>query len=210
MKRYKQFAVAGVALSTVGVLAGCGTVNTTTSGSTSTNTINQAGTWKTYTNDRFGFSVEYPSTWKTGPRSNDGDGRYFTTPSGMASFHNGYGLGVAKSDVMLVAVGTPNAVMGSGNGYNFKKMVAAFKGNIPNKRRQQRFISESYTVVPNKWIVDTLVTKLGYGGIQYSEMYISLNTNQTITMIFPESKSNVYLPIWNYVSKKFRPGNKSG
>ncbi|QSO51105.1 hypothetical protein JZ785_19920 [Alicyclobacillus curvatus] len=255
MKKYKKWATGGVAVSIIGILAGCGNANNTTGGTapaptntsnqtvtnTATNTVtnstanpttnsvsntttdtnttpavdtqtpgNQTGTWKTYTNGRFGFTVEYPSTWQMGPHPNDSDGRWFTTPSGVKSFDNGYGSGVAKSDVMLLGVGTVNAVIGSGMGYDFKQMVAAFKKNLPNERKQQGFVSESYSVVPNKWIVDTLVTKVGHGGVQYSVTYTSLGTNQTITMTFPESKSDVYLPIWNYVSKKFQPGNKPG
>lgn len=185
-------------------------VNATTNTVVNNSTQNTRITYKTYTNQLFGFSVEYPSTWQMGPRATDGDGRYFTTPSGLASFDNAYGSGVAKSDVMLLGVGTINAVIGSGNGYNFKQMVAAFKKSLPNERKQQGFVSESYTVVPNKWIVDTLVTKVGHGGIKYSKTYTSLRTNQAIMLTFPESKSNVYLPIWNYVSKKFQPGNKPG
>lgn len=77
--------------------------------------------YKTYTNQRFGFSAQYPSTWQMGPRPTDGDGRWFSTPSGVKSFDNGYGSGVAKSDVMILAVGTPNVVNGRGNGYNFQK-----------------------------------------------------------------------------------------
>lgn len=256
MKSYKKWVQAGVTLSIVGTLVGCGNANQTAGGTASapTNTSNQAvsntgtnigptnlpgnattnsvsnvttgmnttpadgvqtsanqtGTWKTYRNQRFGFSVEYPSAWQMGPRPNDSDGRWFTTPSGVKSFDNGYGSGVEESDVMLLGVGTPNVVTGSGNGYNFKQMVAAFKNNLPNERKQQGFVSESYTVVPSKWIVDTLVTKVGHGGVQYSETYTSLSTNQAITMTFPESKSNVYLPVWNYVSKKFQPGHKPG
>lgn len=100
--------------------------------------------------------------------------------------------------------------MGVGTGTTSKKMVSAFKKTIPNERKQQGFVSETYTVVPNKWIINTVVTNVGHGGIQYSEMYTNLNTNQTISMTFPKSKSNDYLPAWNYVAKKFRPGNKNG
>jgi hypothetical protein len=186
------------------------TSNATTNTVGNDSSSNATGTYKTYTNQRFGFSVEYPSTWQMSPRPNDGDGRWFTTPSGVESFYNGYGSSVPKSDVMLQGVGTVNVVIGSGNGYDFKQMVDAFKKNLPDERKQPGFVSESYTVVPNKWIVDNLVTKVGHGGIQYSKTYTSLNTNQTILMKFPESKSTVYLPIWNYVSRGFQPGNKPG
>lgn len=185
-------------------------VASTTSAIGTQTSENQTITWLTYTNDRFGFSVEYPSTWKMGPRSTDDDGRDFTTPSGVASFDNAYRSGVAKSDVMLLVVGTPNVVTGSGSGYNFKQMVAAFKKNLPNERKQQGFVSESYTVVPNEWIIDTVVTKDGVDGIHYRKMYTSLTTNQSISMVFPKSKLNVYLPIWDYVAKTFQPGNKNG
>ena len=179
MKSYKKLATAGVVISIVGILTGCGNSNnptggtapapTNTSNQAVTNTVtnlatnlpenaatnsvtntttdsnttpavgtqtsgNQTGTWKTYTNQRFGFSVVYPSSWQKGPRPNDSDGRWFTTSSRVAAFDNGYGSGVAKSDVMLLGVGAPNVVIGSGNGYNFKQMVAAFKKNLPNER----------------------------------------------------------------------------
>lgn len=185
-------------------------VNATTNTVGNNSTQNTRIAYKTYTNQRFGFSVQYPSTWQMGPRPTDGDGRWFTTPSGVKSYDNGYGSGVAKSDVIILAVGTPNVVNGSGNGYNFKQMVASFKKNLSSQREQQGFISENYTIVPNKWIINTVVTNVGHGGIQYSEMYTSLSTNQTITMTIPKSQSNVYLPTWNYVAKKFQPGNKNG
>lgn len=43
MKRYKQLATAGIALSTVGILAGCDHANNTTSGIALTNTANTPG-----------------------------------------------------------------------------------------------------------------------------------------------------------------------
>ena len=163
--------------------------------------------WKTYTNGRFGFSVEYPSTWKMGPRPNDGDGRYFTTPSGVSSFDNGYGTGAAKSDVMLQVLGTPNAVIGSGNGLDFHQMVAAFTKNLSRERKQPGIVSESYAIVPNKWIVDSVVQRVGHNGIQYYREYTSLSTNQTVSLTIPKNQSAKYMALWKHIENSFVPGS---
>ncbi|KRW90682.1 hypothetical protein SD51_13390 [Alicyclobacillus tengchongensis] len=210
----KALCSALVALSIL-ALAGCGTdaLNTTNRPAANVSKLissTKAMTYKTYTNPRFGFFVEYPAAWRVGPRPTDGDGRWFTTPSGDESFDNGYGSTVPKTDVILQAVGTINTVSGSGNGYNFAQMVDIFKKNLQDENNQPGFISESYSVVPNRWIVVNLVTKVGTSGIQYSKTYVSLHTNQTITMTFPTNKRTLYLPIWDYVSQKFQPGNKPG
>lgn len=67
MNRYKQFAVAGVALSIVGILAGCGTGSTTAGSSPRTNTTNhavsnittQSNTSTTTTNTKTGAAPAY-------------------------------------------------------------------------------------------------------------------------------------------------------
>jgi hypothetical protein len=39
-------------------------------------------TWKTYANDRFGTTIEYPSRFKPGRRPDNNDGQGFTAPDG--------------------------------------------------------------------------------------------------------------------------------
>jgi hypothetical protein len=39
-------------------------------------------TWKTYLNDRFGTTIEYPSRFKPGRRPDNNDGQGFTAPDG--------------------------------------------------------------------------------------------------------------------------------
>jgi hypothetical protein len=40
-----------------------------------------AGTWKSYTNSRFGFSARYPSDWRLGNRMPDGTGITLSPPT---------------------------------------------------------------------------------------------------------------------------------
>lgn len=169
--------------------------------------------YKTYHNERFRYSVQYPSSWKLGPRPNDGDGRAMYTPSGVSSFDNGYGTGwpnIPKSDVLLQVVGTVNAIVGVGAGQNFNQMVAAIKKQLPQERKQPGFMSEKYTIVPNKWIIETLVLRIGHGGVEYSKIVTSLDTNQSVSMTYPISEAKVYAPFWTHIEKSFVPGNGKG
>ena len=43
--------------------------------------VTDTGTWKTYTNTRFGFSVQYPPDWRPGNPMPDGTGITFSPPT---------------------------------------------------------------------------------------------------------------------------------
>lgn len=193
-------------------LIGCGQLSTdhTTSPKLPLDQTDQTVHYKTYVNQRFGFSVQYPSTWRIGPRPTDGDGRSFTTPSNISSFDNGDASGVSKSDVLLLAVGTPNAVMGVGQGIDFKQMVEAFRKFVSTEKKEPGVISESYTIIPNKWIVVTLVQRIGSNAVQFRKTYTNLETNQIINLVFPSSQVAKYLPIFKYIASTFKPGNNPG
>lgn len=40
--------------------------------------------WTSFVNTRFGFRIFYPNDWTPGPVPENGDGRYFTSPDGLA------------------------------------------------------------------------------------------------------------------------------
>ena len=193
-------------------LIGCGQLSTdhTTGSKLPTDQTDQTIHYKTYVNQRFGFSVQYPSTWEIGSRPTNGDGRYFSTPSNVSSFDNGYSSGVSKADVLLLAVGTTNAVMGVGQGYDFKQMVTVFKKFFATERKAPGVVSESYTIIPNKWIIDTSIQRMGQNGMQYSKTFTNLETNQSISLMLPVSQADKYELIYKHIAASFKPGNRPG
>lgn len=81
--------------------------------------------YATYTNKSFGFSVQYPATWKTGPSFVDHGGEYFHVPSGVRGYYDGESPPPKTSDVVLAIEGVVNGVYGVGVGQNFAQMTRA-------------------------------------------------------------------------------------
>ena len=212
MKRNNFLSLVAITGITFVTMVGCGQLSTdhTTGSKLPTNQTDQTIHYKTYVNQRFGFSVQYPSIWEIGPRPTDGDGRYFVTPSNVSSFDNGYSSGVSKADVLLLAVGTTNAVIGVGQGYDFQQMVTVFKKFFANERKAPGVVSESYIIIPNKWIIDTSIQRIGKNGMQYSKIFINLETNQSISLMFPASQADKYKLIYKHIAASFKPGSRSG
>jgi hypothetical protein len=227
MKRYKKWTIAGVAISIMGVIAGCGTTNNGTTPTTnvtntvtnttdanntsksiaSTNTTNNV-TYNSYQNDRFGFTVQYPSTWIKGQTPTDQDGLSFSTTSNSTSFDNGLSNGTPKSNVVLTAVGTVNAVY---SGDTFNQMANQMKSQyIPSLKKTKGISSVTYGVVPNKWVWIEYTQNLGKNTIQVQKSYTTLKSNQTITLVYPSNESSTYMPIWSHISNSFVVGNKNG
>jgi len=46
-----------------------------------------------------------------------------------------------------------------GQGYDFKQMVTVFKKFFATERKAPGVVSESDTIIPNKWIIDTSIQK---------------------------------------------------
>ncbi len=55
--------------------------------------------YKTYTNDRFGFSVAYPADYKAGEEPENDDGLVFTSPDGTAEIRVWAGYNVLDQDL---------------------------------------------------------------------------------------------------------------
>jgi hypothetical protein len=194
MKKWLTFAVLAVS---------CLMSNTTAMAST-IRTVH----YKTYTNTRYGFSVQYPSTWKEGFKPTNGDGESFYSPSGVASFNNGE-TNLPKGDVVLSVVGVVNAALGAGVGQNFSQMTEAIKKDVAADKKKSSVISETIKTIPNKWVVVTEVQKIGRNALQYHRQYFSLYLVKNLIFTYPASQAKRYAPILNHIVGSFNPGKIS-
>jgi hypothetical protein len=60
--------------------------------------VNAAAAWRTYTNDRYGTTIDYPNSFKPQPPPDDDDGRAFKSSDG-ASFRVSASYGGLDSDL---------------------------------------------------------------------------------------------------------------
>lgn len=163
-------------------------------------TLETSFTYKSYTNNRFGFTVEYPSTWSESPSATDGDGRSFTTPSSAPSFDNGSHN--SPNQVTLTAVGTND---GSST---FAQLVHQATKYVRELKNQKGIWAVSYKIVPNKWVWVQYSMKTGHNATYIQRQWETLTTAQTVSLVYPKNEVSVYKPIWNHIVGTFKPADK--
>ncbi|MHB1629403.1 MAG: hypothetical protein ACYCVB_13680 [Bacilli bacterium] len=182
-------------------VVGCGTP--------SAGNISRQISYSSYHNSVFNFSAEYPSNWTESKGSQDGSGRSFITSSGISSYNNGRQF-TPHSDVVLTVLGIGNATMGAGQGLTFHQMVGKFKKYFMSESTKSDVIHQAYKVVPGKYIIEDVETKVGDNALTYTRTYISLKADNTISMTFPKSQRSLYVPIWRHITSTFVFGDTPG
>lgn len=106
MKSYKKWATAGVAISIVGVLAGCGNANDTTGGTTPTNTTNQTA---------INTSTGITANTTTNAAANTSAGTQATTNTSSSSTANQPGAIIGNTQIIHLASPVPNQTVQAGS-----------------------------------------------------------------------------------------------
>jgi hypothetical protein len=137
-----------------------------------------AETWKTYHNDRFGTTIEYPDRFRSGRPPDNGDGLAFTSADG-AAFSVFGGLNVLEYD------------------------LAALKDAAMSDREAGEAID--YQAQGSNWFV---VSGTRGDKIFYERHLISHRGGITngFVMSYPASLKRAYDPIVTRMSKSFRAG----
>jgi hypothetical protein len=175
---------------------------TTTNSETS---ANQFVKYKTYHNSRFGFTVDYPSSWEAGTKPENNDGMSWFINANDPSFKNTVSPG-HPNDAELIAVGVPNVLMGNGAHENFNQMLSTVQNQVvPSMKKETGIVSVQYGV-SDGWIWITSIQRTGRNTTVYTKQYMNLSTVQTLQFIYPTSQKNTYEPVLSHVEQSFHPG----
>jgi hypothetical protein len=163
-------------------------------------------TYKAYRNSRYGFTIDYPSSWEPGPKPVNNDGMSWFINAKDPLYNNTVSPDHPK-DAELTAVGVPNVLMGSGAKQDFNQMLSAVKSQlVPSMKKEPGMVSVHYGA-SDGWIWITSIQIAGKNTTVYSKQYMNLSTVQTLQFIYPSNQKNVYEPILSHVERSFHPGN---
>ena len=130
----------------------------------------------TYTNSKFGFRIDYPSSFITKSIEENGDGVTMLSSDGSAS--------------LVVAGGNNVAALKVRDYYN--SVIATATG------------TRGYHRLGNSWFVVTWVNRQGQ--VVYTKMFVGTGAQNSFTFTFPESQRATYEPLVTRMEKSFRPG----
>jgi hypothetical protein len=162
--------------------------------------------YKTYQNPRFGFTIDYPSSWEAGPKPENNDGMSWFINAKDPSFKNTMSPD-HPNDAELSAVGVPNVLMGNGAKQNFNEMLSAVKNQVvPSMKKEAGMVLVQYGV-SDGWIWITSIQRTGKNTTVYTKQYMNLSTVQTLQFIYPSNQKDTYESILSHVEQSFYPGN---
>lgn len=101
-------------------------------------TAAQAGAWRTYANDRFGATADFPAGWRMGPAPENDDGRVFTSPDGRATITISGSLASLPRAEMIDLMTKPDA----GETVDYKK-VEKDRVVVSGRKGDQIYYSKS-------------------------------------------------------------------
>ena len=116
------------------------------------------GSWEQYSNSRYGFTVDYPSSWKLGEAPDNNDGREFISPDGSVSCR-AYGF----QNALVNSDGEPQTL------YEFIAWLTDYPGIVVIDRSDRKFAGRPSThiVFEQNGVISsavyTLKPDVGYG-----------------------------------------------
>lgn len=133
-------------------------------------------TYNTYTNSRFGFTVQYPTTFIQGPLPTNNDGRDFSNGEANILAYAGH-INVLEDNEIIETY--------------YNRALEAAPGSI------------SYKQLGNDWYV--ISYKVGNDTV-YEKAIIGESIISTVIITYPSSKQNYYEPMVTQIAKTFKGG----
>jgi Superinfection immunity protein len=146
----------------------------------STAAARQRPEFATYTNARFGFTIEYPRSFAAKQPPENGDGITFVSSDGAAS------LAVAG---------------GNNDGFTLREYYEMSLKSVGESLGDQGRLG--YRKTGGTWFVITWRDKDTLG---YLKMFVGKGSQNSFTFIFPESQRAQYDAVTSRIEKSFRPG----